>query len=811
MARRRRLTGSRVGTGMGHSSHTVRRWDVCPSASVAAVGVLMASAAARGADHVSTYNTGTNVWSNSNAWIPVGVPKNGVSTYDAIFNGKYYGVSGDTLKLDLNVSLQKFTISGAYLLGADTGGPYTMTINEGLLWTGGVMGGSTFLTKAGGTIAATIACVLSSATLDNTGTLKYTSSFATAPDGQLPLRMQTNTYLYNRVGANFDIAGDAGIAANSSTAKIFNQGTWIKSTGTGVSQIAVGFSNTGSIQVQSGTLRFYGNASQFAGTATAASGATLAIDGDTLVAADATLGGNGSIQLGGQNILFAGKLLGGNGGLEVHSGKSQFTNSADIASLSLSEANGGRAMRFRAQGSASFDTGRAVSIYNLSSINSFTPGANTSLFLTGGDDIVLNGAANWTGGTFAAPLTNAVNLLSVNAGMTISGAGLGLDHRKLQNKSTFSLNGGFIQGQHGAGIDNAVDGVFQMSSDTRVDWFVAGVNALPAPIFNNAGMIIKSGGTGEAALNDARLFNTGTVRVDSGTLTLNHTGGPSSGGGIGQPDSGINSGVFEIAVGAILNASEHTMDANSTVRGQGTMQFRGNYNYVRGTYNMSGTTRVDGGLAFQSGATVVNVGQFLNLMNGGATFDTGKAVLLHDVLLGGSLGGSDPITIDGTLSGNGTLTGANVIASGNVSPGNSPGTLTVQGKLSLTSSSQLTIELARSNFDLLTAKNGLELDGNLMLRLLDGYVPKSTDTFVIANGGTGLTGQFSDVAPGERLATADGTGSFVVNYGPGSPTGANRVVLANYVTVPEPSTVVLLALVVPLALGRRRRRALGAA
>ena len=48
------------------------------------------------------------------------------------------------------------------------------------------------------------------------------------------------------------------------------------------------------------------------------------------------------------------------------------------------------------------------------------------------------------------------------------------------------------------------------------------------------------------------------------------------------------------------------------------------------------------------------------------------------------------------------------------------------------------------------------------------------------NAGGGLFGVFRNVTTGQRLTTADGVGSFVVNYGPGSVFNQNQIVLSNF-------------------------------
>ena len=72
------------------------------------------------------------------------------------------------------------------------------------------------------------------------------------------------------------------------------------------------------------------------------------------------------------------------------------------------------------------------------------------------------------------------------------------------------------------------------------------------------------------------------------------------------------------------------------------------------------------------------------------------------------------------------------------------------------------------------------LAGELELKLMTGFLPDSDDEFVIFNTDSLLLGTISNVASGERLATTDGLGSFLVHYGPTSTFNANQVVLTDF-------------------------------
>ena len=80
-----------------------------------------------------------------------------------------------------------------------------------------------------------------------------------------------------------------------------------------------------------------------------------------------------------------------------------------------------------------------------------------------------------------------------------------------------------------------------------------------------------------------------------------------------------------------------------------------------------------------------------------------------------------------------------------------------------------------------------------------------SQTFTILTSNQALLGAFDNVANGGRLNTADGFGSFQVNYGSGSLFGAQSVVVTAF--VPEPSAALLLtASLAVLGLRRTARR-----
>jgi hypothetical protein len=152
------------------------------------------------------------------------------------------------------------------------------------------------------------------------------------------------------------------------------------------------------------------------------------------------------------------------------------------------------------------------------------------------------------------------------------------------------------------------------------------------------------------------------------------------------------------------------------------------------------------------------------------------------------------------LGGSGSISGLTVSTGGTVTPGNSPGTLTVNGTTAGTGHDQLGVN----------GNIGLS-DSNLTLTL--SYAPIPTDYFYILNNNDtdAITGTFLGLAQGATVladfggTSYTGTISYIGNSGTSSFIGAgNDAVVYNFTAVPEPGTLALCVLgIIPLL--RRRR------
>jgi hypothetical protein len=131
----------------------------------------------------------------------------------------------------------------------------------------------------------------------------------------------------------------------------------------------------------------------------------------------------------------------------------------------------------------------------------------------------------------------------------------------------------------------------------------------------------------------------------------------------------------------------------------------------------------------------------------------------------------------------GDFQGHLVNSAGILSPGSSIGATEIQGNYNQLTNGTLDIEIGPlgqgAQNDQVTVTGTATLDGQLSLGLINGAAPLSSQTFIILDAST-LIGSFDNIASGQRHATIDGLGSFLVNYGTGSEFDPTQIVLSSF-------------------------------
>ncbi|MBL9146924.1 MAG: hypothetical protein JNM99_24790 [Verrucomicrobiaceae bacterium] len=645
---------------------------------------------ARAADFTSTWNGGSANWSLGANWTTPGAPgtspNNGGSTYDAIQNG-------GTITLDQNITIQKFTLSGGILTGANT-----LTLNDTLSWSGGTMdtagitnayGG---MTLSGGANKTILGRTVNNGDGTNAATATWTGGF---------IDLRSGGIFNNQTNAIFTTDFNGAIVSGSGASTFNNEGTFIKSGGTGPTTIGDGYSaipvlfnNSGTAKVMTGFLNL-GTGGTSTGTFDIDAGATLRFLGGTYNSSGIVTGVGG--------VMFSSAAAAATVNLTgTYSLTGAITANGGVGNITVTNATAT---------SLTVESGSA-------NINGGTLTAAT-LDLSGGSQggtgtVNVTGATTWTGGRFSD--AGSTSLLG---GATLSGIatkeifGRTVNNGDGTNAATATWTGGFIDLRDGGIFNNKANATFTTNFDGAI------VSGLGASTFNNAGTFTKSGGTGITSISDpfsgipVTFNNTGTVNADSGTLRIdrfNMQGGTVTGAGIVSATGSFNwsGGTFSGAGALNVSSTSGTITTagakglDRTLNNTGTITYSspvgssiqfGVGTSTPGVINNSGTFNVTGNGNFEitnanAGHAITNSGTWNSTGSGNSTINTGIAfnnsgsVTVSGgrnfvVLGGGTHTGSFSVASGSTLSLIGSDTklnsGSSITGAGNVVLGGGPG------------------------------------------------------------------------------------------------------------------------------------------
>lgn len=310
-----------------------------------------------------------------------------------------------------------------------------------------------------------------------------------------------------------------------------------------------------------------------------------------------------------------------------------------------------------------------------------------------------------------------------------------------------------------------------------------GANATGTVTVTGAGSTLTAGGI---FLGSGEVNNTSSLLVQNGATVTTNQVSPGVGGGL--------------SIGGSTSATVTVSGTGSTLNvGPITAGFFAGKEVLIGGF---GT----GTLLIENSGTVNAAGG--NVIVSGGIFGTQtSAPGVLTVRTGGTLT-ADTVTINanGTLNGDGTIIGDVVLNGGTISPGNSPGTLNIDGNLALTDG-MVVIELdSPSVFDVLNVTGDITVGEDFQFNLVFGFAPAG-ETFDLEDFFTG----FSSLAFDPNFSLFDNinvsglaAGSFVTI----ALADAERTI--RQASVPLPNTL-LLILIGLAGFGIVRRRELRAA
>ena len=228
----------------------------------------------------------------------------------------------------------------------------------------------------------------------------------------------------------------------------------------------------------------------------------------------------------------------------------------------------------------------------------------------------------------------------------------------------------------------------------------------------------------------------------------------------GRPRSQANLGFRVDYFDQSHNASVSFIAPNQINTGAIAASFSGSSTVTESpqTFSNTGTVSATAGGTITinptSGQASSNSGSINAATGGTITFSSGLTQTAGNTNVAGSLnlgtGGSGVLNLNGgTLTGSGgTITGTvNVNSGGTINPGNSPGSMTINGNYNLAGGTE-TVELGGygqgTTYDYLNVTGSASLNGILQISLYSGFLPSDGDIFYFLDYGS-QSGNYTQV------------------------------------------------------------------
>ena len=703
-------------------------------------------------------------------------------------SGAILGIGGVTLSNDVSGSgrIVKTASNQANLLGDNSGFAGLIDIQGGVIVIeDGRSAGSGSVSIGSGTalqVASTVGDTTITANLGGAGNLEKIGTDRLTLTGTNTLtgnvfidngtlqiagsqNIGTATINLANAGARLDLS-TAGLTTLSNT--VIGSGSIVK-TGAGTVFITGANTYAGGTDIQQGAIRVSDVSVLGTGAITVQAGAAL----DLSIAGAQTLN---------QNITGAGILRKSGGGDLTLLGNG-LTGGVDITNgrviVTTANALGGGPV------TTAIDTQLVFDIAGTEVSNTPISGAG-ALTKDGSGVLVIQNANTYTGGT----IINA-GRLGLN-----NGQGLGTGDVLVLQGAQLSIGG--------VSVANNIGGAGQVVKTASNAGFLTGTNtfsggtdiqqgqlvvASPASlgtggvqIASGAALVVDYSGSNAVTLGNALTGGGSLIKDGNGALMVlgtgnNYVGGTAINGGrvvvgnagaLGSGHVAVGSGAV-VEIGAITLANNVSGAGRIVKTGSGAGALSGTNTHSGGVEIQGGSLAVSGNGALGSGGVSIAAGANLAYTNtGAATFANGLSGTGTFTKLGaGQLSFANNFTIGAlnldagrtrintiattnatvasgaTLDGTGRIIG-NLVNNGTVAPGNSIGTLTVQGNYTHNAGSVLEIEFdANGNIDLLDVTGNAVLNGGTLRFVGVGGAEGQGGTFLRTGGS--LTGTFATV------------------------------------------------------------------
>lgn len=308
---------------------------------------------------------------------------------------------------------------------------------------------------------------------------------------------------------------------------------------------------------------------------------------------------------------------------------------------------------------------------------------------------------------------------------------------------------------------------------------------------NSAALGATTAGTTVASGATLQLKGT-TVAIGAEALTLNGSGISSTGALRSVAGANSYGGAITLGSDSRINTDAGTLTVTGTVT-TGTSQLT-----VGGSGNTTFTAAIGGGTG-----GLIKDGSGMVTLTGDHTYTGDTLINAGTLLVNGALASSNVLIAGGaTLGGTGgNIAGVVTTASSSsvISPGSSPGTLTV-ASLNIASGATMKFELGTVS-DVLAVTGNLTGGGTVIFNFSDsaGFAVSTPYSLITFGSQTGLDiAQFSTgtLPSGAELDGSYGTGGYQID---------GTSISVQFAAVPEPTALLLGSLSLPCFLRRRRK------